>query len=293
MTTLATETWTGADGAAWPAQWTTRGGTLTIQGNAGRLAPSAVGYTYSRADLTGMPLADNIEVSGTLVGTFDAVEQYIEVHVNSDLGTTSSNWEATNSFVLLFTYDPVAASGNIKLQQSIAGTTTTISAAPNKTLVGTGRVGFRVRRIGTDLRARVWDASGAEPSSWDVTATVTPMSGRVGLLAANGAASVSRAFDFDSLIVTDGAVGGLVYASFIRANSGLSQGSFADHELAYFRTASILSTGSLADCKLAYFRAQTGLSKGSLADAERAWLALKPGYVATLSREDLYAAIAF
>lgn len=206
-TTYVSEPFTGTTGAAWSSNWTTRAGTGTIQSNAGQITPQAVAYSYGRIDYTGMAGIGNTEITGSIVGGAAGVEQYAEIHINSDLGTTNNNWEPTNGYALLFKYDPTPANSALQLVQSVGGAGTQFPQV-TKSLTGTTRYSFRFQRIGTALRARVWVYGTTEPTSWDVSTTLTSalLNGKIGLEAANGGAAVGRAFTFDDILVTDGVV---------------------------------------------------------------------------------------
>jgi hypothetical protein len=197
-----TETFTGTNGTA-PGNWTVRAGTGTIQTNAFQLVPQAVAFSYGRADLTNMVAMGDTEVTGTLVGATAGVEQYIEIHLNSDAGTTSNNWEPTNGYVLLLGFDPTAANGYLRLSDSTAGSVTTLTQI-TKSLTGNTKYAYRFQRLGTILRARVWDNAGAEPSSWELIAPspVTAKTGKVGVLIGNGSAATGRTFTFDDVAVS-------------------------------------------------------------------------------------------
>ena len=66
MTVLATETWTGSNGAAWPAQWSGTlgsGASRTIQGNRGRLTPIPSAWSGdARAYLSGMTATADVDI---------------------------------------------------------------------------------------------------------------------------------------------------------------------------------------------------------------------------------------
>ena len=81
MATLSTETFPGADGAVWPATWTTvvgSGGSATQQGGAGRLVTPASMYNRGQvaATLTGMSLVTNTELTGRFRQPVVGAEQY-------------------------------------------------------------------------------------------------------------------------------------------------------------------------------------------------------------------------
>jgi hypothetical protein len=211
MATLATETFTGTTGAAWPAQWTKRTttGTTTIQTNGGRITPPTGAFAICRSDLSGMADTTNVDFTGSIVGLVSAVEQYAYIMIGSDGGVTGTNWEATNCFILSMEYNATAASSQLVLMNSTAGTVADM-ATVTKSLTGLTKYGFRVQQVGSALRARVWASASAEPSTWDFDTTAPAKVGKVGVLAANGTATTARAFTFDDITVTD-AAGAVLY----------------------------------------------------------------------------------
>jgi hypothetical protein len=209
VATLLTETWTGTTGAAWPAGWTTREGTNTIQTNAGRLSPGTGAYATACSQNTGMASAGDTDLVVSVKGVAGTpVEKYAYAFIDSDGGNTAGNWEPDNCYFGYIEFGNPTTASIVHLGQSVGGVVTALGTPLTKTLAGTTKYWLRVQRIGTTLQVKVWDAAGAEPGTWDVTATVSsPMSGKVGLLCANGAANTNRQFDFDDLTVTDGSTG--------------------------------------------------------------------------------------
>lgn len=200
MTTLATETFTGANGSAWGAQWTTgmNQGTATIQSNAGRLLPSNIGYLTVQRFL-------NIAAAGKcelyVEVTLPAItEQYVYVFIRADSSQTGQYF-ATGYGVVLKpgdgTYYHEAAYGSGEYLQT---------AIP-MTYVAGGRYGVRVNADGFTWKSKVWDLSGAEPTAWMATATDTDSAfptGRVELASQSGQSS-NPGVSFDNLTYTDGA----------------------------------------------------------------------------------------
>ena len=199
MATLATESWTGSNGAAWPAQWVTgqtgTGSAATIQGNKGRLASGTQGG-YSGASRISRRLnitaPTNVDVSGTW--TPDANEPYGAVAVRAD-----NTIDTGDGYYLLLN-----KSGTLELAVIVGYSSTTLGtfsfAASSSTTYG-----FRLRAVGSLIQARVW--SGTEPATWNVSVTDTAVtgSGAVGFTVVCGNATVAHAIDFDDLLVNDGA----------------------------------------------------------------------------------------
>lgn len=212
MTLLASETFTGANGAAWPAQWDSSAFTATqpdIQGNRGRIRSGSTAYSYSRAYLSGMAPATDTDVVATF--TFGAqTESYIFVGVNcTNTGfpgdtffpTTgygvqiNDNASAGACFSQIYKFRPVS---DATLNPKSAGVTQTLTAG---TLYK-----IRLQRSGNVVRYRIWAAAGTEPGtwaeSWTDTGTVLT-GGKVLLTFSNGGDGAQRSATFDDVTVTD------------------------------------------------------------------------------------------
>lgn len=168
--TLATETFTAANGSAWPGQWTTTlgagyaGGTIDIQSNRGRLLPAAGGGAGRRL---GVGTWRDVEITGLLQvqGTAEA-----QVWWRQDAG-----W--TTGYALAF-----SVAGGVRVQQLSGGISTRYTLTGPT--YGTGVYGmdaygdpavvagtdyrYRIRHMGEYLSIRVWDAAISEPGVWQL-----------------------------------------------------------------------------------------------------------------------------
>lgn len=214
MTTLATETWTGTDGAAWPAQWTTgvvNAATATIVSNAGQLT-YGTGASFAagaKAYLSGLTAATNLDV------TFDVKfanlnEQYLWVALrcpDASIGATPTNAYYINIF-------PGNGAASIEVDKNVAATATTIGAAATvnagQFTAGVYRT-VRFQAVGNTLQVKVWNTGSAEPGTWNWTGTdtsFTAATGKVWLGTFAGSAANAGNATIDNLIVTDGAATG-------------------------------------------------------------------------------------
>ena len=256
MTTLATETWTAANGSAWPAQWVTgqtaAGGTVDVQSNRGRLASGTQGG-YSGASrvsrrLNITPPVD-VEISGSW--TPDTAEPYGLVVVRADNTIdTQTGYHLT-----------LDKSGTLSLTRRIAYTSTLLASFPFAAASST-TYGFRLRAVGSSIQARVW--SGSEPTTWqvDVTDTGITGSGAVGLSVAGGAAATQHSIAFDDVVVTNGASGAqaaLTATHTLTASATLSAHPDAAHTL----TAGFSGSAGLAHTADATFDLTHVLAPGS------------------------------
>lgn len=189
MTTLASESWTGTNGAAWPAQWTTDGGTATIQSNAGQLVCAASTAESALASVS----TSTFEITGTVVlGTSNAA-------AGISVGTRAGDFFMSSGYTLdisntaqtvaIYTADPADTSTQ---RTSVAFTLTTATT-----------YSFRFRRSGGVIYGRVW--TGTEPGTWTVqwTDTLSYGAGSPQLSAYGGGSTAT--VTFDNLLVTDGA----------------------------------------------------------------------------------------
>ena len=152
----AAETWTGANGAAWPAQWGTffggaTGNTFDIQGNKGRIITGA--GIPNRAGLRLSNSVIDFEVVGTVSVTGTAEAQ---VWWRTD-ATVSAG------YALVF-----SVAGGIRVQSIASGV---VSTRYNAATVGGPAVtaatdySFRIRHAGSSLTIKTWLTSGGEPGS--------------------------------------------------------------------------------------------------------------------------------
>lgn len=225
MTTLATETWTGTDGAAWPAQWTTTGvpagtgSSATIQSNAGRLTyPTVAGYVDGPIKyLNGMSASRDFDITVTV--TFATIqEEYLQV-----MGRVSAD-AAEGYGVNLYPHNGTTTCGLVRWD-----TTNGITGLTGDLAAGTWTAGVprkvRVQGVGDTIRVKVWDASGSEPGAWLGSATdtlYTSRSGRVAVKNGTGASTSGSFATLDDLTVTDGSAPALTASASLTGSGTLS-----------------------------------------------------------------------
>lgn len=200
---LATETWTGADGAAWPSQWTVvaggAGSAATIQANAGRSTyATATGYVSGcRPFLTGIASRD-FDITVTV--TFPVIqEQYLQI-----MGRAAS--DAANGYgVNLYPHFGTATIGIVRWDNT--GLTSLTGDLQGGAWTANVPRKVRVQAIGDTIRCKVWDASGVEPTAWLGTVTDTMWSATTGGVAfetTTGNTTSGSYVTLDDLSVTDG-----------------------------------------------------------------------------------------
>lgn len=213
---LATETFTGTTGAAWPSQWTTTAGNgaaaPTIQSNTGQLnQPTVGGYVNgSGAFLSGMTATSSTDVTLDVLFSKPTDETYLNFAVGVPsvpaAGTPPSN-------VYGFTIYP--ANG------SLSGGTVYIDGGGNGQNISgdvsvgawTANVAKRIRyqcinASGTNtIKIKVWDPAGTEPSTWLASNTDTRYPSNVGKLwigYASGYGTSTGYARLDNITVTNG-----------------------------------------------------------------------------------------
>jgi len=214
MVTLASETWTGTTGAAWPSQWTSSvAGTAaanTIQSNRGQLLSSS-SATYASdtvAYLTSL-LSANFDITVDVI--FPTVnEQYVSimgrstsVPVASAVGGTAPSQNAY--FANVFPHNGTAT---VSVSKYLAGAETSLSGdLQGGSWSANVAKTIRFQGIGTALKIKVWATGSAEPSTWlwQGTDSSITAAGRIGFAHVNGWQITSRAVQFDNLVITDGA----------------------------------------------------------------------------------------
>lgn len=194
MATLATETWTGTNGAAWPAQWNIGVGTGTIQSNAGRLVTAT---SVAQAFLSTMATTSTFDITVTL--SMAAATGTAAVAVGANWG----DFFPQSGYIL--TIDFTSGSGNLALQTTDASAAPTSRVSGSLALTAGTTYSVRFRRVGGIIYARLW--TGTEPGTWNLqwTDTVNQAAGRAQLSAygTGGAGTVTTTWD--NLTVTDGA----------------------------------------------------------------------------------------
>ena len=184
--------WTGTTGAAWPSPWvsTAAGGSITIQSNRGRITTLADDYVTARASRPGVANGELL-LDVTLATT---AEHYVDIEVRGSSTTAFGNGYSLSM-------DP--AGGGVALTEWAAGADTPLATAAFTFAATTYRV--RLRFDGSSLQAKVWAASGTEPSAWTLEATdaTVTAAGNVHLAVTSGAATVARSVTFDNYALTD------------------------------------------------------------------------------------------
>ena len=194
--TIASDLFTGSNGAGWAAQWVTGGNgtgqSVTIQTNRGRISPGTVSGAYTSRRLNVTARVDG-ELTGSMILNNSASTGYAWLRGSSDLFTDGYSLR-------------MSTSGQIVIERKVSGASTVIATFA-RTLVAGTQYGWRIRGVGKWINARVWTWGFAEQGTWDlaVTDTAITAAGYAGLAALNDATTTSKTVDFDDLVYTDAA----------------------------------------------------------------------------------------
>jgi hypothetical protein len=195
-TVVTTETWTGTDAAAWPAQWTMRassapGGASTIQTNKGRLVTTAGAYNNTRQGfLFGQSVA-NVDLTCEYTPPASG-EYYGNFFLRCDNATGNSDGTPNNGYH--FNHD----TGKLNLFQRINA----VNVGLTSLTVATGAtVNVRLQAIGSVIRGKTW--TGTEPDWQMEVIDTTFTTGYVGLGMSGGNAVATVTTDYDNLVLLD------------------------------------------------------------------------------------------
>lgn len=189
--TVSTETFTAANGAAWPADWVTANGAgsnnQAIQGNKGRLVPSggwASAWRTGVATRTDFDLTVDLKAGTGIVSVGMSIAHtlwnlpdnahYLRMEVGAtEMGYVSIRRHSGSATELTFVYS---------------------AAVPH----ATNGYSVRFQRIGTALQAKIWTAGGSEPGTW-LMSTTDPSP--PGTLASKPFFGCDVQTDFDNLVM--------------------------------------------------------------------------------------------
>lgn len=201
MTTIASETWTGSDGASWPGQWTGSAGngtsTTTIQGNKGRQTTGAGAYQY-RVDRLNVVVPTDFEATINVTPTV-GTERYGLIHFRGG---------ATNQHKLNSSYQMRIINGAVEVYKvGPTGTETWFNSA-GFSWVSTDVLRFRIFCSSATIRLRWWLNADPEPGTWNLDLSDTTYTGGGFQLSCfNGNEAVADTWDWDDLLIVDFASG--------------------------------------------------------------------------------------
>jgi hypothetical protein len=210
---LATETWPGASGAAWPAQWTTaavNSGSATQDAGRGKLQAFATSGSAAKAYLSGMAAVRDVDVTVDVEVSALSLTWFLAVRANDAAASSTP----TTAYRLQMHSD-----GGLRLVRNADGASNYVVTSGNAALPGVGtwtaRVPRRVRFavIGTTVRVKTWAPSDTEPTAWQLEWT-DPAPGSLATatgklwFCGRGPGTSGEQVWFDDLTVTDGVAPG-------------------------------------------------------------------------------------
>ncbi len=157
------DTFAGADGAAWQSDWTclSTNGSVTTQSGAGVLAFDDVTGAYSKAQLSGVAA----QTDGTLLMSYQwnssSAAAFFSVYLRGSGGWKDS-YRPKNGYGLQLTSN----SGTVQVQKAVNGTMTALHSVAGGQAVTTAKQWLRVQVNGTTIQFRTWLNGQAEPSTW-------------------------------------------------------------------------------------------------------------------------------
>jgi hypothetical protein len=204
MGVIAAESWTGTNGSTWPTGWSVKSGTASIQSNTGQIIVPSGGSAASRVDLTRMSSIGDVEAFVQVTGTVSSVEQNVWLGIMTDTSNDAGFGVSTNEIYFQLSYNATDTASTVSLWQGASQ----IGGDVSKTLIGTTQYSLRLRRYVGSIMCRVWTSASAEPSTWDISTTLSSVPspnsvGVVSLGAQNGSNGTQRTFQYDNLTVDD------------------------------------------------------------------------------------------
>lgn len=245
MATLATDTFTGSNGAAWNAQWTTsagNGGTanFTIQNNAGQWTVNASG-AYPQAFLSGMSAATDCDFYCDFkVSSVATNYMFFAVSVPSATYASADSFFPDTGYGVQVTFDSSSGAATLQLIRCESGSYTSEVSAGITTAAGTWYT-MLVRRRGAVISGFFYPQGGTVPTSPQVTWTdPSPLgSGKVLVTGAPESTAITQAID--NVTVTDGTTG----STGSLALSGSGSLALSGHVSAAQGTLALSGSGSL------------------------------------------------
>jgi chitodextrinase len=201
-TAAFTETWPDADGAPWPAAWTTSGASATIdtQGGTGRLLVSDVAGGYARAQLTGLADRADSDLLTSFRWSSNSAASYLSVFLRGSGGWQNA-YRPKNGYGIQLQSN----SGTVSVLKNVNGTLTTLQNVAGAQALTTGKQWLRLRVVGSQIQFKIWADGTSEPTSWTTSLTDSAVTAPGGLFIAQVRAASNvgdKAVNFDDLSIS-------------------------------------------------------------------------------------------
>jgi hypothetical protein len=187
--TLFSDNFTGANGAAWGAGWTTNvsNGSATQQSGTGELAFTDTAGAFAQAQLTGLAARADSETLLSFQFNSTTAIGYLTAFTRGS-GGWQGGWRPQNGYGV----EMRSNSGTIQLIKSFNGTETTLATVTGAKAVSTAKQWLRLRVVGSTIQFKSWVDGTAEPAAWESTVTDTQLTapGQLHLSMIRGGANV-------------------------------------------------------------------------------------------------------
>jgi chitodextrinase len=197
-----TETWPDANGAAWPASWTTSGASATIdtQSGTGRLLVSDLSGGYGRAQLTGLANRADSDLLTSFQWSSNSAASYLNVFLRGSGGWQNA-YRPKNGYGIQLQSN----SGTVTVMKNVNGTVTTLQSVAGGQQLSTGKQWLRLQVIGSTIQFKIWMDGAAEPTSWtgSITDSAVTATGQLFISQVRAASNVGdKAINFDDLSIS-------------------------------------------------------------------------------------------
>jgi chitodextrinase len=201
---LFSDNFTGANGAAWGAGWTTAvsNGTATQQSGTGELAFTDVAGAYARAQLSGLAARTDSDTVFSFQFSSTTAIQYVTAFTRGS-GGWQGGWRPINGYGV----EMRNSSGTIEVIKNVNGTQTTLATVTGAKAVSTAKQWLRLRVVGSTIQFKSWVDGTAEPAAWESTVTDTSVTaaGQLHLSTIRGGSNVgAKNVRIDDLAVLPG-----------------------------------------------------------------------------------------
>jgi hypothetical protein len=168
---LFSDTWPGANGAAWGTGWTVSNsaGTVDTQTNAGRLQFNNTSGAYARAQLSGVAARSNSQVLFSYRWTATGASAYFSVNLRGSGGWLNA-YRPRSGYGVEFS----SSSNTITVMKAVNGTNTNLATVSAPAQITTAKQWVRMRVSGSTIQFKRWLDGQTEPTAW--TSTVTDSS---------------------------------------------------------------------------------------------------------------------
>lgn len=211
MAVLASDTFTGTNGAAWSSTWTTgltpTGGSTQIQGNAGRFTTGSNAGTYQGSNRIARRV--NITAPANAVALFSFTWPTLKrCYPGFWIRSTNTSLDSQGGYAIIV--NPDLNNWAIQERASYSGASLpTGTSGDNVAFAFTAGVKYwcRFGAVGSAIKARIWEDGDPEPSTWDKEATdTTYTTGGSGCGFSIGAGATSgglETIDIDDFLLED------------------------------------------------------------------------------------------